>query len=219
MIQSILCEGKYDIWFFDQISQHRGIKSHNIHDDLSKYQELIGGCAWYLMQSGDNPLLIFGDNGRTNLYRKYLNRIFREYIGRFDDHVNIFLVMDDDYATIGELTGKVSVSLNSIKNNSQFMSVVEIEHVENKFIISHPKSQYKVTVEVYTIPKSLEKQTIDYCCEIHKHENIADEDLHTSIRLLANKYYDRNKEKMFRDFADENCNEQWVTAIYDNIIN
>lgn len=219
MIQSILCEGLYDIWFFDQISKEKGLNPHRIHRDLSKFQELIGRCTRFLMERGDNPLIILGDDGRVGVFGKYLNRSVKEYIGKVSDHVTLFVIVDDDHKPIEDHIQKVESTLNTLKTASNYMKTLEIEREGNKIIIIHPKHRYNVTIEVHTMPDSLERLTADYYYALNNFKGREKGSVHDEIHSIAQKYYNGKKEEMFRNYASVCYSEsdEWLTAIIEGI--
>ncbi|MBP1909796.1 hypothetical protein [Methanolobus bombayensis] len=219
MIQSILCEGLHDIWFFDELSQKQGLKPRKVHRDLSKFQELVGKCSRYIMEQEDNPLIILGDDGREGVFGTYLKRAVKELVGKHPENITIIVVVDDDHRPLEKHMDNIQKTLDELKSSSSYLRTVGIAVENNVFTISHPKNQYNVNVEIYTIPDSLERLTLDYCYSEKKLKKREKGNIQEEVRSVATKYYDGNKEEMFRNYAIE-ChlqNEEWAKTIITRI--
>ncbi|WP_321429644.1 hypothetical protein [uncultured Methanolobus sp.] len=220
MIQSILCEGLHDIWFFDEISQQTGLKPYKIHRDLSKYQELVGKCSRFLMEQEEKPLIILGDDGRDGLFGTYLKRAIKELVGKHSEDVSIVVIIDDDHKPFEKLIANTYKTLDELQRSSQYLKTVEINVDNNTFTITHPNNPYNVYVELYAIPDSLERLTVDYYYDINKPKKKEKGDIQQEVKSVATKYYNGDKEGMFRNYAIKcyNQNEEWVVSIISSIV-
>lgn len=214
MLLSILCEGPYDVYFFDQVSIKRKIKTY-IACDLNKYLELASPiCARFLKIN--KPLIILGDNGRVDACNKYLSRIIKNKLGKFEEDILIFYIIDSDYSSDLILIEKVTEILDFLRSENAFMKKIIIEKNNNEFIIKHPATQYKIIVRVFTIPESLEKKAMEYFCNKYKISN-REQSPHDLINNVARKYYQNSREMMFREMADKSLAEEWIMKIFEEI--
>lgn len=211
---SILCEGKYDVCFFDQVSIEKKIKTH-VARDINKYLELASPmCSHYLKM--DKPLIILGDNGKLDACNKYLTRIIKNKLGRYEEDLFIFYIIDSDYSPDIILINKISEILNSLRSENAFMNKIVIEKDNNEFTLKHPAAPHKIVIRVFTVPESLEKRVMEYYCNklrINKREQSP----HDLIDNIARKYYQNDREKMFREMAEKNVTEEWIAKIFENI--
>ena len=96
-LKILLCEGKHDAWFFDEImKEHIGGRIHTISDGrMDKLQNLLGGgCFNYIKTKYD--LIIFGESGRPIITDKVLPGVIAATLGKVGDDVYIPFILDDD---------------------------------------------------------------------------------------------------------------------------
>lgn len=211
---SILCEGKYDVCFFDQVSIEKSIKTH-IARDINKYLELASPmCSYYLKI--DKPLIILGDNGKFDACNKYLSRIIKNKLGKYEEDIFIFYVIDSDYSPDFILINNVFETLESLRSENAFMNKIVIEKYNNEFILKHPVAPHKIVVRVFTVPESLEKKAMEYYCNKFRIRD-REQSPHDLIDNVARKHYQNDREKMFREMAENNVTDEWIEKIFEDI--
>ena len=163
----ILCEGKNDAFFFDELLKERfAYRMYTMyHNELKKLQEMCGNkCYDYVKEN--YPLIIYGDGGKSEL-NKILRRVVIETLGNNNDLLKIIMIRDDDDSPYEELNRILFEELDSlIKDKSKFTNrtLPKLEERDNSFILNHPKSKGVLKVKLSTVPGSLEKQVVKKNC-------------------------------------------------------
>ncbi|MGB9929076.1 MAG: hypothetical protein ACPK85_11835 [Methanosarcina sp.] len=213
-MHSILCEGRYDVCFFDQVSIERNIRTHPTYD-LNKYLELASPmCSHYIKIN--NPLIILGDNGKFDACNKYLTRIVKNKLGKFEEDILIVYIVDSDYCSDDILISKLSEILDSLRSGNSFMNKISIIRSKNEFVLEHPNARHKIFIKTFTIPESLEKKVMHYYCSKYGIKN-KEQSPHEFIDNIARKHYCNDREKMFREVAEKCGTEEWVTKIFKDL--
>ncbi len=209
----LLCEGKNDAWFFDELMKVRfNERMYTIdNDNLKKLQEMCGDCYDHVNKTF--PLIIYGDNGKKEIL-KILRRLIIEIIGRDND---IIMIRDDDDAPYKELKRKLLEELESvIRDISKFTThLPDLESKDNLHILKHPRGGGILKVRLSTVPHNLEKQIVKKTVELKCPSNseILDRESHEALELLANEYYNGDREKLIRESSTWLRDETWVNDI------
>ncbi|MGP8321525.1 MAG: hypothetical protein ACT6FE_04275 [Methanosarcinaceae archaeon] len=153
----ILCEGKTDTWFFDEIFKSYTDKPiYAIPDKgMAQLQQLYGGNSFEYIKS-KFALVIFGDSGRPTIYEKVLPRIVIDMLGRFNDDIDISIIIDDDgteYEKLEEIiSDKVKiVSQNPLKSTHSPI----LEENDGVFVLKSSKCRGTLNINLMTVPNSL----------------------------------------------------------------
>ena len=214
----ILCEGKNDAFFFDELLKERfAYRMYTMyHNELKKLQEMCGNkCYDYVKEN--YPLIIYGDGGKSEL-NKILRRVVIETLGNNNDLLKIIMILDDDDSPYEELNRILFEELDSlIKDKSKFTNrtLPKLEERDNSFILNHPKSKGVLKVKLSTVPGSLEKQvvkkTVEYNCP--NNSGILENESHEALKLLARKYYEGDLQRLIRESSSWLRDELWVSNI------
>lgn len=220
----ILCEGKNDAWFFDEImKEHLGDRVYTTADrEMSKLQRLLGGGCFDFIKT-QYALIIFGDNGRRTITEKVLGRVVVDTLGKVEDDIYTTIIFDDDGVGYEKLKKNISDKLKSIsKDTSKFTTNLfpTLEENNGSLILNHPKGRGVFEVQLLTVPGSLEEQVARKCIEVKCPNNskILENGSHDALYSLAMKYYDGDKEKLIRETSALLKDEVWVTDIVDHVI-
>ena len=212
----IICEGKYDAIFFDELSKEN-ISTYTMYDvDFKKLQGCMGRSLDYFRVT--YPLIIYGDGGKPKIYKE-LERAVGLTLGKSKDNIYINLIIDDDGTEYNDLEVKIKDTLYSLsKNNNRFSQLPTFEHNSQGFVLRYPKSEGSTIVSLFTVPLNLEIQVANKCIENkpYPHVNV-DTDPHFAIDFLADKHYDGNKELLFRETSLLLKNEVWVNDVLNQI--
>lgn len=217
----ILCEGKTDTWFFDEIfKSHIDEQIYAIPDKgMKQLQKLYAGnCFEHIMSKF--ALIIFGDSGRPTIYDKVLPRVAIDMLGRFSNDIYISIILDDDGTEYENLEKIVLDSVKLVSKNPLKSTHSPIfEENDGLFVLKSSKSRGTLNVNLLTVPISLEEQIVDKFIRIKYHydHKILENSPHYAIDFIANKYYGGNKEKLVRDASALLKNEIWVKQIVDYI--
>ncbi len=210
----LLCEGKNDAWFFDELMNvrfaHRKYTMYN--NELKKLQEMCGYKCYNYVKS-TYPLLIYGDGGKPEIL-KVLRRLIIETLGTNND---IIMIRDDDYAPYEQLNRNLLEELESVTRDvSKFTThLPNLECNDNLYILNHPRSKGILKVRLSTVPISLEKQvvikTVERTCP--SKSEILDMESHEALELLASEYYEGDRERLIRESSTWLRDETWVNDI------
>ena len=217
----ILCEGKTDTWFFDEIfKNHIDEQIYAIPDKgMAQLQKLYDGNCFEYIRS-QFALIIFGDSGRPTIYDKVLPRVAVDMLGRFSDDIYISIILDDDGTEYENLEKKVLDSVKLVsKNRLKFTHSPIFEENDGLFILRSSKSKGTFTVNLLTVPISLEEQIANKFIGInYRHDHkILENGPHSAIDFIANKYYSGDREKLVRDASAFLKNEIWIKEIVNYI--
>lgn len=217
----ILCEGKTDTWFFDEIfKNHIDEQIYAIPDKgMAQLQKLYDGNCFEYIKS-QFALIIFGDSGRPTIYDKVLPRVTVDMLGRFSYDINISIIIDDDGTEYENLEKIVLDSVKRVSKNPLKSTHSPIfEENDGLFVLKSSKSRGTLNVNLLTVPISLEEQIVDKFIRIKYHHDykILENGSHYAIDFIANKYYNGDKEKLVRDASTLLKNEIWVKEIVDYI--
>jgi len=213
----LLCEGKNDAYFFDETMKERFTNQvYTIYNnDLSKLQEMFGTNCYNFVK-GHFPLIIYGDGGKLFI-KKALRRVIIDTLGKNNDELHIIMILDDGGSPYEELKEALSEELDSLSGDrSKFTThLPNLENNNDLFILTHPRSRGILKVRLATVPKSLEEQVVIKTVEIkcpHNHELLENEP-HRALEILANEYYDGNRERLIRDSSSWLKDEIWVSKV------
>lgn len=221
----LLCEGKNDAWFFDELMNLRFASRNRMctmYDDsnnnkLKKLQEMCGHKC-YDHTKDTCPLIIYGDGGKSELL-KVLRRLVIEILGKNN---YIIMIRDEDDAPSDELNRIFLEELEAIsRDKSKFTTYLpNLERINNQFILNHPKSRGILKVEQSIVPSSLEKQIVKKTVELKcpRKSEILERESHDALELLADEYYDGDRQKLIRESSAWLRDEAWVTKI-DCLVN
>ena len=212
----IICEGKYDAIFFDELS-NENTPPYTMYDaDFKKLQACMGRSLDFFRVA--YPLIIYGDGGKPKIY-KVLEKAVGLTLGKSKDNIYINLIIDDDGTEYDKLEVKIKDRLYSLsKNKDRFSRPPTFEQNSRKFILKYPKSKGTTIVSLFTVPLSLEIQVARKCIENKSHPHInVDTDPHLAINSLANEHYGGNKELLFREMSLLLKNELWANDILNQI--
>lgn len=209
----LLCEGKNDAWFFDELMKVRfDDRMYTIdNDNLKKLQEMCGDCYQYINRK--YPLIIYGDGGKNGI-QKILKRIIIETLSRNN---YIIMIRDDDNTPYEDLERKLLEELESIiRDTSKFTTrLPDLESKDNLYILKHPKSEGSLKVSLSTVPISLEKQIVKKTVALKcpSKSDILEKESHEALELLASEYYGGDREKLIRESSTWLRDETWVDNI------
>ena len=210
----ILCEGKNDAFFFDELLKERF--THRMytmyHNDLSKLQEMCGNkCYSYVKQT--YPLIIYGDGGKSELLR-VLRRVVIETLGNNNDVLNIIMIRDDDDSPYEELNRILFEELDSLIR-SKFSTRPTLETMNDFFILNHSKSKGVLKVKLSTVPGSLERQIVKKTveCDCPNNSDILEIESHEALKSLANQYYEGDVQRLIRESSSRLRDVAWVKNI------
>lgn len=217
----ILCEGKTDTWFFDEIfKNHIDEQIYAIPDKgMAQLQKLYDGNCFEHIKS-QFALIIFGDSGRPTIYEKVLPRVAVDMLGRFSDDINISIIIDDDGTEYEKLEEIISNKVKLVSQNPQkFTHSPIFEENNGLFVLKSSKSRGTLNINLLTVPISLEEHIANELIgNKYNHDyKILENGPHYAIDFIANKYYSGNKEKLVRDASTLLKNELWVKDIVDYI--
>ena len=171
-LKIILCEGRNDAWFFDEImKEHLGDSIHAIPDGVIRKLQRVLGRSGYNFLKKQYDLIIFGDGGRRTMIEKVMRRVVAATLGVGDD-IYILLILDDDGVGYGELKNNISDKLKSISKDRLFSNQPHIlKETGGSFILNHPRGRGIVEIQLSTVPESLELQVarkyIEVKCQWH----------------------------------------------------
>lgn len=217
----IICEGKNDAWFFDEIMKTRfddrmyTFYKDNNKNHLDKLQEMFGGtCYTYTKQQ--YSLIIYGDGGKHSLTTA-LNRVVSETLGKNNDEISIILIRDEDGVPYDQLHTSLYEILESYsKDKTKFTTYFpKLEQNNGLFVLNHPKSRGILKVALSTVPNSLEKQITTKTVELKncRDKKILKSDPHEALDFLADKYYGGDKQVLIRESSTWLINEAWVNNV------
>ena len=218
----ILCEGKTDTWFFDEIiKEHLGNHIHPIPDgDISKLQRLLEPSCLNRIKL-QYALLIFGDTGKPIIIEKVLGRVVGDALGKVKDDIHITVILDDDGVGYSGLKKDVSDKLKSIsRDKSKFTNQLPtLVEYGDSFTLNHPRGRGVIEVQLLTVPESLEIQVVSKCIEVKYPNNskISEWKPRDALGFLAREYYDYDSEKLIRGMSALLKNEDWVTDIIERV--
>jgi len=219
----LLCEGKNDAWFFDELMNERfANRKYTLYDDykinrFKKLQEMCGDkCYDHIKDT--YPLIIYGDGGKSELL-KVLRRLIVEILGKNN---YIIMIRDEDDAPSDELNRIFLEELEAItRDKSKFTTYFpNLELNDNHFIFNYPKGRGILKVGQSIVPSSLEKQIVKKTVELKcpRKSEMLERESHEVLELLANEYYDGDRQKLIRESSAWLRTETWVTKI-DCLIN
>jgi len=213
----IICEGKNDACFLDEIMKERfNENKHTIYDhNLDKLQEMVGCDFLRTLYS----LIIYGDGGKANIIIA-LRRIVVETLGKNKNDLNIIMVRDDDGAPYETLNQNLYRELQSLLKD-RFKFTVHLPGIkcnDDLFILKHPRSRGLLKVKLSTVPSNLEKIVVKKIAKLkcpHDSEILKEleNDAHIPLELLANKYYSGDKCLLIRESSTLLKGEKWVNDI------
>ena len=219
----LLCEGKNDAWFFDELMNRRfaNRKYYSYNEPnankLKKLQEMCGDKCYDHIKD-IYPLIIYGDSGKSELL-KILRRLIKEILGN-DNH--IIMIRDEDDAPSDELNRIFREELEAItRDKSAFTTIFpNLEGKDNQFIFNYPKGRGILKVGQSIVPSSLEKQIVKKTVELKrlKKSEILEMESHKALELLAKEYYGGDLQKLIRDSSEWLRTETWITKI-DCLVN
>lgn len=212
----IICEGKYDAIFFDELSK-KHTPPYTMYDaDFKKLQACMGRSLDYFRVV--YPLIIYGDGGKPKIY-KVLEKAVGLTLGKSKNNIYINLILDDDGNEYDDLEVKVKNILDSLsKNKDRFSLPPTFEHDSRGFILKYPGSEGSTIVSLFTVPLNLEIQVAKKCVENNPYPHInVDADPHFAIDFLADKHYNGNKELLFREMSLLLKNEIWTNDILNQM--
>lgn len=221
MLEVMLCEGKHDAWFFDEIlKESSGRRALTFPDfGMDKLQSTLKeGCLSFIKSQYSS--IIFGDGGRPTIYNKTLQRIVVETLGKYSDDICINLIIDDDGTEYQDLREVILNKLQSlVKNRLKFTKLPEFEYSGETFIISHPNAKGTLTIELFNVPLCLETQVAKKFIETKcpKTSIIVEENPHDAIKMLAKDYYGGDIEKLIRDTSRMLKDDMWVKKIVGKV--
>lgn len=217
----IICEGKNDAWFFDEIMKtHFADRMYTFYKDnnknhLDKLQEMFGGtCYTYIKKQ--YSLIIYGDGGKHSITTA-LNRVVSETLGKNNDEISIILIRDEDGVPYDQLHTSLYEILEAYsKDKTKFTTYFpKLEQNNGLFVLNHPKSRGILKVALSTVPNSLEKQIASKTVEFKncKDRKIPKSDSHEALDFLADKYYSGDKQMLIRESSTWLSNEAWVSNV------
>jgi len=219
----LLCEGKNDAWFFDELMNER-FANHKYYsydepkvNKFKKLQEMCGDKCYDHIKD-IYPLIIYGDSGKSELL-KILRRLIVEILG---NNNHIIMIRDEDDAPSDELNRIFREELEAItRDKSKFTTVFpKLESNDNQFIFNYPKGRGILKVGQSIVPSSLEKQIVNKTVELKcpRKSEMLEMESHEALELLANEYYDGDIQKLIRESSAWLRTETWVTKI-DCLVN
>jgi len=219
----IICEGKNDAWFFDEImKEHLNDRVYTTTDrEVNKLQRLLGGGCFDFIKT-QYALIIFGDNGRRTITEKVLGRVVVDTLGRVGDDIYTTVIFDDDGVGYEKLKKNISDKLKSIsKDTSKFTNNLfpTLEEDDDSLILNHPNGRGVFEVQLLTVPESLEEQVARKCIEVKCPNNskILKKGSHYALDSLAMEYYDGDNERLIRETSTLLKDEVWVTNVVDRV--
>ena len=216
----LICEGKNDACFIDEIMKERFTeRMHTIYDnDLDKLQEMLGMNCYNFVRTRF-PLIIYGDGGKSFI-NTALRRVVVETLGKNNDELYIIMIRDDDGAPYKVLNENLCKELQALlRDETKFIvHIPKIECNNDFFILKHPRSRGSLKVKLSTVPSSLEKQVAKKTAELKCPQNSEileklESDPHQALELLADKYYSGDKDKLIRESSNLLRDEIWVNEI------
>lgn len=213
----LLCEGKNDAVFFDELMNVRfENRKYTMWDQLPKLQDMCGSKCNYIKDK--YPLIIYGDGGKSEML-KILRRLIIEILGTNN---YIIMIRDEDDAPSEELNRTFLEEMESItRDKSKFTThMPNLEHNHNLCVLNHPRSKGILKVGLSIVPRSLEKQVVKKTVELKcpRENEILEIDPHEALKFLARKYYDGDNLKLIRESSTWLKDETWVNEI-DCLVN
>lgn len=213
----IICEGKYDAIFFDEITKNYIIPYTMYDSPFPQLQKCLGKSLNYLRSI--YPLLIYGDGGKPDIY-KILENTVAESLGKSDKNIYVNLILDDDGVDYEEFEETIKDRLEALSRNSnRFFYPPTFEQDDSGFILKYHKSEGSTIVNLFTIPLSLETQVAKKFIEKRcPHTSIiVEDDPHRAIDDLAREYYANRKDLLFRETSSFLKSEIWVDNVLKQI--
>jgi len=201
VIRPILCEGKYDCWFLDEILKTEydviPIRLHSNFGRFSKYYRW--GCR------DGQPCIILSDNGH-DLVKKYIPKIIREYFAAYTP-VNLHYVVlkDSDGSDHRYLLENYHHTISEIIR-AKNMNYVDFDKDEDNYTItltSKIDARHSFHFHFIFIPQSFEKSLVAKSFEKNRQLSRYKNDLeridpHQALTEIAN-HLDINKETLIRN--------------------
>lgn len=210
----IICEGKYDTWFFDEIMKgHFPDRILAFHTKpIAKLQECLGMNCFKFVKT-NYSLIIFGDHGKLNI-NKALKRVIIDTFGKTNDDIHINYIRDDDGVEIEQLIKAFLVELKFFSQDANIFKnrLPSLEYEKNVFSLLDSRSRGTIKITYLTVPRSLEEQVARRIIDVKypTDSEILEKNPHECIEFIANKYYNDNKEKLFRESSTLLQDEMWV---------
>lgn len=221
MIRPILCEGKNDRLFLDELLRNVGIKSpFSLHGDFTRLDSFYRwGCK------GGQPCIIISDDGH-DLINKYVPLIIRRYFGKsyYDwtpETLHYIVLKDSDGSDHKYLLDNYR---NSISSTIQAANVGEVSfYLDEKdytiTLTSKKDDRYSFQFHFVFIPPSFEKCLVAKSFEKNRQlskykDDIERMDPHDALTEIA-KHLGIDKESLIRNSVSQGwfCEEDWYMSL------
>lgn len=217
MIRPILCEGKHDCWFLDEVVQLEcSIDPLCIHKDLGEFQK----CYRSDYHCSKHSCIILSDNGHE-LMDKYVPAIMG-FFGTRIMNVHFVIMKDADYSDPAYLLTTYSESMSRLLQTKRRRDI-SIEHDPADRIISMVSDRddrFSFHFHFIFIPQSLEKAIVEKSLEMYRSFSrsgtaIVSEDPHKALNDIACHQGFHDKEALIRHAVRERWfrDEDWYTEL------
>lgn len=217
MIRPILCEGKHDCWFLDEVVQLEcSIDPLCIHKDLGEFQK----CYRSDYHFSKHSCIILSDNGHE-LMDKYVPAIMG-FFGTRILNVHFFIMKDADYSDPAYLLTTYSESMSRLLQTKRRRDI-SIEHDpadRTISMVSKRDDRFSFHFHFIFIPESLEKAIVEKSLEVYRSLTrggtaIVSEDHHKALNDIACHQGFHDKEALIRHAVRERWfrDEDWYREL------
>ena len=167
----------------------------------------------------NNPLIIYGDNGRPTIYNKVLPRAARSWLFKEGYVKRLLMIIDDDGTDRGVLFQTVKNILEAYcKDPYKFSKIPNFE--SNDVIkISSDDIPFPLEIHFLTVPESLEKQMIKKYCDINglSSDTYLRYDTDKAINMIMNDDESSDIEDFVRKSVPWFKDDEWFDEIIQKI--
>ncbi|WP_153015911.1 hypothetical protein [Methanofollis ethanolicus] len=217
MIRPILCEGRYDSWFLDEILKiEYAVLPIRLHSDFKSFSRYYRwGCR------DGKPCIILSDNGH-DLISKYIPKIIREYFAAFTPlNLHYVVLKDSDGSNHRFLLGNYYDTISEIIR-AKNMNNVDFDKNEDNCTItltSKQDSRHSFQFHFIFIPQSFEKSLVAKSFEKNRQlskykDDIERMDPHDALTEIA-KHLGIDKESLIRNSVSQGWfrEEDWYMTL------
>ncbi len=164
-MEVIVCEGRHDAIFLRKLTDSIGILSLPVNNCMKKLQRILLSSGYNYIKN-KYGIIIYGDNGKSDVINKVLPRLVRDCFTKIKN-LKILTILDQNGENEEKLVERV---FNTLNDGLQARGVTNYNFQVNKatsIVSSTFDRGYDIVVELFIIPKSLEKQLIEKCLQVY----------------------------------------------------
>lgn len=186
---------------------------------INELRKLLLNNNYYKYVKANFGLIAYGNNGKINIIRKVLPRLVQDILGKVRDELKFFVVLDENGDTISNTVMNVEKEIK--KKSIPFSEIRRISN-DKLCVVSTKDAEYRIIIQLFLIPKSLEIQVRDKCLEKignqlskTRRQQLVMKPPHKALEQLADIMNLGNKESLIKHSVNKNWfdDEEWYREL------